>query len=111
MYQTPSPSRHSPSKSRSTRPKPSSTSDDEEDGAAAFPSIPDHLPAPKDEDEDDEPTRAVMSRLLGLSGPFQAPGAKLPSPPKREVGKGWNLPGYDDTRDEDLDSWCCESCL
>ncbi|ORX36158.1 hypothetical protein BD324DRAFT_630410 [Kockovaella imperatae] len=79
----------------------------------AFPSLPSHIPV----DEDPEPgpevnidddTRKRMDLLLGLSGPAQKPGqASLPAVPKRAPGQGWNLPGYNDARDDDLESWCC----
>ncbi len=91
----------------SSSPKQGGSDDDNHD--FAFPGLPNHLPTAPAEEDDDKSTRAMMSRLLGLSGPSQAPSAKLPSPLKREVGKGWTLPGYDDTRDDDMDSWCCES--
>lgn len=60
---------------------------------------------------------ARMTLLLGLSGPSAAPsGPKLPSAPKvlpsspsseKQPGQGYNLPGWADGRDEDIDSWCC----
>lgn len=95
---------------------------DEEDlssttGGLSFPSLPTHAPL-EDADEtsegQDAEMDARMARLLGLSGPSTLPGptARLPSPPKevkRAPGQGWNIPGYKDDRDDDPDSWCCES--
>jgi hypothetical protein len=79
--------------------------------AALFPSLPTHQPLadPDDPTEADDDPR--MALLLGLSGPSQQPGG-APVPPvsavlPRQAGQGWNLPGWQDGRDEDLDSWCC----
>ena len=79
----------------------------------SFPSLPTHDVEEPSDDRDPE-MDARMARLLGLSGPSTLPGPsiKLPSPPKevkRAPGQGWNLPGYKDDRDDDPDSWCCES--
>lgn len=80
-----------------------------------LPALPTHDPIFKDEDEDggvDDDLQKRMNLLLGLSGPTLKPGQPtqpvLPSAPKRQVGQGWNLPGYNDHRDDDLDTWCCE---
>ena len=85
--------------------------DPHEDATFAFPSLPTHLPMDDEPEPDlDEDTKKRLDLLLGLSGPAQKPGqASLPAVPKRAPGQGWNLPGYNDARDEDLDSWCCES--
>ncbi|KAI9635631.1 uncharacterized protein MKK02DRAFT_44329 [Dioszegia hungarica] len=81
-----------------------------------FPSIPTHVPAQEldEADQDDPAVDARMAMLLGLPGPSIHPGGpKLPSAPTskpaqgRQAGQGWNLPGWEDGRDEDLDSWCC----
>jgi len=79
-----------------------------EDELFSFPSLPTHIPADEPEPIDDD-FQQRMNLLLGLSGPTARPFSKplLPDPPKREVGQGWNLPGYNDTRDSDIDSWCC----
>ena len=78
-----------------------------------FPSLPSHVPKEDEEprkDFDDD-TKKRMDMLLGLSGPVTKPGGPtLPQVPKRAPGQGWNIPGYEDTRDEDIDSWCCELC-
>ena len=83
----------------------------------SFPSLPTHMPADSVDDFEpiDQDTQARMDLLLGLSGPAvppqsraSKPGPTLPTVPKREVGQGWNLPGYNDARDQDLESWCCE---
>lgn len=88
---------------------PTSLSNDAMNSDHAFPSLPNHQPESLEDDGDDEQAKEMMSRLMSLSGPAQPPGnVKLPSSPKREVGKGWNLPGYDDNRDQDLESWCCK---
>lgn len=72
-----------------------------------FPSLPTHVPK-DDEELEDEETKKKMDILLGLSGPSVKPSNPiLPSAPKRDVGQGWNLPGFQDERDNDLDSWCC----
>lgn len=100
--------------------EPASTdSDNETDSDFAFPSIPNHQPLSEGEpdDQNDVDIDSRMSLLLGLSGPSAKPGEpKLPTVPSskpvpgRQAGQGWNLPGWEDGRDEDLDSWCCESC-
>ena len=86
-----------------------------EDDLFSFPSLATHEPIPEEEDRIDDDLKKRMDLLLGLSGPLAAPTNKqhsgepsLPDPPKREVGQGWNLPGYNDSRDNDLESWCCE---
>ena len=79
----------------------------DEDDTFSFPTLPTQLPSAE---EPDDQAYAMISRLQGLSGPSHVPGTALPPPPKA-IGKGWNLPGYDDARDDDLDSWCCESPL
>lgn len=100
--------------------------DDDDDASAAalaslsglqtLPTLPDLV------DDDDEPldaeSKARMDALLGLQGPslFPATPTRDPKPkdsntlgpPPRAPGQGWNIPGYDDGRDEDLESWCCE---
>ena len=93
----------------------------------SFPSIPKAAPVdlPADKgtiDDADANLEARMQLLAGLSGPSAAPiatskaGRGLPSVPSakpgkdgsgRQVGQGWNLPGWHDGRDDDLDSWCC----
>ena len=98
---------HSPSSPPERLPSPPRNHADN-DQALAFPSLPHHQLLLGSEEEHDEPTKATMSCLMGLSGPSESPGTRLPSPPKREVGKGWNLPGYEDARDDDIESWCCE---
>jgi len=63
-----------------------------------------------------------MQALLGLRGPsiFPAPPSAAPKkkapgpgpgPAPRRPGQGWGIPGFDDNRDEDTDSWCCELIL
>ena len=99
------------------------TEDDDEEQLAAssphdtgfsFPSLPSHEPGLGAQDTELDPdAKARMDLLLGLSGPKAKPGASatFPKPPteiKREAGQGWNLKGYNDARDADLDSWCCE---
>ena len=76
----------------------------------SFPSLPTHVPTEEDSSPTDDDTHKRMNLLLGLTGPTARPGTQpvLPSVPKRQAGQGWNLPGYDDSRDNDLDSWCCE---
>ncbi|TXT15907.1 hypothetical protein VHUM_00410 [Vanrija humicola] len=82
-------------------------------GLQTLPTLPDLV------DDDEEPldaeSKARMDALLGLRGPslFPAPPTRDPKakdsalgPPPRAPGQGWNIPGYDDGRDEDLDSWC-----
>lgn len=80
-----------------------------------FPAIPTHAPV-TDEGSDEAGTEedARMRLLMGLSGPTSKPTTKLPTAPsakptERQAGQGWNLPGYVDERDDDLESWCCES--
>jgi hypothetical protein len=77
----------------------------------SFPSLPQHHPSESEhEDEGDAESETMMARLLGLTGPKHIPGQpSLPPPPKTEPGKGWSIPGFNDSRDEDLDSWCCKS--
>ena len=81
------------------------------DAPFSFPSLPTHVPQ-EEAEPIDEDLQQRMNMLLGLSGPTAKPGQPvkplLPDAPKREVGQGWNLPGYNDTRDGDIDSWCCE---
>ncbi|ORY21460.1 hypothetical protein BCR39DRAFT_601282 [Naematelia encephala] len=90
-----------------------------------FPEIPIDLPRSEGEEEadDDDETKRLMDRLLGLSGPTtislpkvptSTPGdshSKVTTTPgdsaKKEVGKGYGLHGWNDERDDDLDSWCC----
>lgn len=75
----------------------------------SLPALPTHEPTLDDEVVDDD-LQKRMDLLLGLSGPKAKPGPTqpvLPSAPKRQVGQGWNLPGYNDNRDDDLDTWCC----
>ena len=90
----------------------SPTTQPTDDDAFSFPSLPAHEPLVAEPEDDQLQKR--MELLLGLKGPSVAPGAPkasgpvLPTVPKREVGQGWNLPGYNDSRDNDLDSWCCE---
>jgi hypothetical protein len=80
-----------------------------EEPSLAFPALPTHHPELQGEDED---TKAMMSRLLGLSGPSNQPGpaksAGGPGKPPRLPGQGWGLPGYEDARDDDMEAWCCE---
>ncbi|KAK1926592.1 hypothetical protein DB88DRAFT_482389 [Papiliotrema laurentii] len=89
----------------------SPTTQPTDDDAFSFPSLPAHEPLVAEPEDDQLQKR--MELLLGLKGPSVAPGAPkasgpvLPTVPKREVGQGWNLPGYNDSRDNDLDSWCC----
>lgn len=63
-------------------------------------------------DEADPSLTSRINLLLGLSGPSTQPGfptvPTVPTDSKRQTGQGWNLPGWQDTRDNDLDSWCCE---
>jgi len=88
-----------------------STPEPDGDDLFSFPSLPTHNPE-EPEDTVDDDTQQRMNLLLGLSGPTLRPEHPskpiLPDAPKREVGQGWNLPGYNDTRDSDIDSWCCE---
>ena len=94
-----------PNKSDAQTPTRQVEAEDEEDATFSFPILPTHLP---NTEETDDQADAMMSRLYGLSGPSHVPGTTLPPPPKA-VAKGWDLPGYDDSRDDDLESWCCGS--
>lgn len=70
------------------------------------------------EAEDDDEDQAKIDALMRLQGPSLFP--SVPSsaplkkgelgPPPKVPGQGFNLPGFNDARDEDLDSWCsaCE---
>lgn len=84
---------------------------DAEGPSLAFPALPTHHPELEVE-EVDEDTKAMMNRLLGLSGPNHKPGpaqsAGGPGKPPRLPGQGWGLPGYEDARDDDMEAWCCE---
>lgn len=83
----------------------------------ALPSLP-SLPTFESDDADVDPdSKARMDALMGLKGPSIFPNtpSKAPTkkddalgPPPRAPGQGWNIPGYVDARDDDLDSWCCE---
>lgn len=84
---------------------------------ALFPSIPAHQPLAALDTNESEPDLELDKRialLLGLSGPSSIPSiGSLPSAPQsapkaRSAGQGYNLPGWNDGRDEDLDSWCCK---
>jgi hypothetical protein len=80
--------------------------------AFTFPVLPTHIPDSLEEEDEgmDTATKAMMDQLLKLSGPDTIPSVKLPVAPKVEPGKGgsWNIPGLDDDRDADIDSWCCK---
>ncbi|WVQ97483.1 hypothetical protein IAU59_004597 [Kwoniella sp. CBS 9459] len=86
----------------------------------SFPSLPTHIPvedASKNDDDEalDDEGQKRLNLLLGLSPST----AKLgdPSRPKATDKKGttpappsaprFSFPGYDNSRDEDTDSWCC----
>ena len=102
-----------PQQSATSAPAPAPSDND----PFSFPSLPTHMPADSVDDFEpiDQDTQARMDLLLGLSGPAvppqsraSKPGPTLPTVPKRQIGQGWNLPGYNDARDQDLESWCCE---
>ncbi|CAK9784972.1 hypothetical protein CC85DRAFT_289534 [Cutaneotrichosporon oleaginosum] len=74
-------------------------------------------PLPELQDDDDVPAdmKARMDLLSGLRGPSNFPAVprrepkkeeKGMGPPPRAPGQGWGIPGYEDGRDDDLDSWC-----
>lgn len=92
---------------RSPSPKDPSGDHDELPGIA-FPSLPNHAPQESDIDDGvDEETRKKLNRLLGLSSPIKQ-GPTLPSAPKSLPSiRKYDLPGYDSTRDEAADTWCC----
>ncbi|BEI94080.1 uncharacterized protein CcaverHIS019_0605390 [Cutaneotrichosporon cavernicola] len=65
------------------------------------------------EDDDPPDMKAKMDLLRGLKGPSNFPTVPRREPKKDEMGppprapgQGWGIPGYDDGRDDDLDSWC-----
>ncbi|OWZ27864.1 hypothetical protein C351_06747 [Cryptococcus neoformans c8] len=74
----------------------------------AFPSLPSHAPQEADTDDGvDEETRQKLNLLLGLASPTKQ-GPTLPSAPKNLPSiRKYDLPGYDSTRDEAVDTWCC----
>lgn len=86
----------------------------------SFPQLPSTsaLPVPTfvDEDEADPEDQAKIDALMSLQGPSQFPSVPTNKPlnkgelgpAPRAPGQGWNLPGFNDARDEDLDSWCSE---
>ncbi|BEJ17224.1 hypothetical protein CspHIS471_0606250 [Cutaneotrichosporon sp. HIS471] len=69
-------------------------------------------PLPDLEDDDPPDMKARMDLLRGLRGPSNFPTVPRRElkdemgPPPRAPGQGWGIPGYDDGRDDDLDSWC-----
>lgn len=79
------------------------------------------LPSAPLDDEEEMPADMAdrMALLKGIRGPSNFPAVprrdprpkekELPPPP-RKPGQGWGIAGYDDGRDDDLDSWCSESC-
>lgn len=89
--------------------------------AAALAALSSLSPLPELKDDDDVPPdmKARMELLSRLRGPSNFPAVprrepkkeeKGMGPPPRAPGQGWGIPGYDDGRDDDLDSWCSE-CL
>lgn len=78
----------------------------------AFPSLPIHAPQESDTNDGvDEETRKKLNLLLGLSSPVKQ-GPTLPSAPKSLPSiRKYDLPGYDSTRDEAADTWCCKFTL
>jgi hypothetical protein len=86
----------------------------------ALPSLP-SLPEPTDTDgtgDENADADSRMQALLGLRGPdlffppapSSAPRKKGagPGPAPRRPGQGWGIAGYDDLRDDELETWCCE---
>lgn len=99
---------------------PPAEDQEEEEPEFSFPALPTHtpqLPPPSSggdgggDDAGDDAQRR-MDILMGLNGPTQKPTPRFPVPPSdkggRQAGQGWSLPGWDDTRDDDLASWCCK---
>ena len=81
---------------------------EDEEAEITFPSIPSALPPPI-EDDDDTDTARRLNALSALSGPPTQPGKGLPSvPSSAPSAPKYDLPGYDQERDEDMNSWCCE---
>lgn len=91
----------------------------ETDGFPQFPSTT-ALPVPlldADGEEDDPADKARIEALMKLGGPSLFPSVPTTAPtkkgelgpPPRAPGQGWNIPGFNDARDEDLDSWCSTS--
>lgn len=78
----------------------------------AFPSLPSHAPQESETDDGvDEETRKKLNLLLGLSSSIKQ-GPNLPSAPKGLPSiRKYDLPGYDSTRDEAADTWCCKFTL
>ncbi|GMK57576.1 hypothetical protein CspeluHIS016_0404100 [Cutaneotrichosporon spelunceum] len=104
------------------KPGPEPDTDTDRDTAAVFVALGSlgslaPLPELRDDDEDDDSdTKARMDLLRGLRGPSNFPvvprreptkdnGNEI-GPPPRAPGQGWGIPGYEDGRDDDLDSWC-----
>jgi hypothetical protein len=82
----------------------------------AWPAAPSHVPVEiEDKEKEDEEAVKRMEVLMGLNGPtheLQKPsGSQSARTPGdgRDVGKGWNIPGFGDENDDDLESWCCKS--
>lgn len=99
-------------------PSPSVQPSSEDGPFPSLPSLPNlpSLPALPDLPSDPADSDPRIQALLGLRGPSNFPSAPSrapqpqgPGPAPRRPGQGFGIPGYDDARDDDLDSWCCES--
>lgn len=103
---------HSPSPTDPGDNKDEIGGNEDEIPGVAFPSLPSHAPQEADmNDGVDEETRQKLNLLLGLTSPTLK-GPTLPSAPKNlpNIHK-YDLPGYDSTRDEAVDTWCCKFTL
>ncbi|KAK8846602.1 hypothetical protein IAR55_005688 [Kwoniella newhampshirensis] len=85
---------------------------EDEETSFSFPTLPSHVPADNDDDDEvgmDEDTRKRLDMLLGLKPSIAKPGQQLPksgsAPPPN--APRFDLPGYNSARDEDTESWCC----
>jgi len=85
--------------------------EDEGDGGSDmtynWPAAPSSLPL--EVEETDEETKNKLDLLMRLNAVSGIPTRNAKDVPGKAVGKGYNIPGFDDGRDEDTDSWCCES--
>jgi len=90
--------------------KNSSESPQEQEETFSFPQLPTHQPITQDDTTTDPTTDALIQQLLSLSKPNHQPSlqaSKLPAVPGNLPGKSYDLPGFDSSRDQDLDTWCC----